>query len=288
MTNNIFNELTIVIVAYNSNDLLLKCLDSIKRFNTIIVDNGNNDKIFSKINSNNQNVKIISRNKNLGFPKGINYATEFVKTEYFLILNADTYIDEKSINNLLKTCKEYNNCAAAAPITELNKDGYDLFPENGKGLERNFIQKKTSKILYNLKPDGETCVEVSKLGLMINLKIFLNVGKFSEKFFMFWEEIDLCKKFRNSNFSVIVNPKAKIIHDKQKSSNNDLKTFIIKIYHLELSPLYYFNIKKNSKFLYFRIFKYLFRTFAYFLIFSFKNSFKNFIKTLAIINYILS
>lgn len=287
MNNNIFKELTVVIVAYNSNDLLIKCLDNIRNFNTIIVDNGKNEKIFSKIDLNNKNIKIITKNKNLGFPGGVNFASEFIKTEFFLLLNADTFISEKSINKLLETCKKYANCAAAAPITELNKDGYDFFPENGKGIERNIKQKNITNMLYNLEPKGELCVEVSKLGLMINLKIFFKVGKFSEKFFMFWEEIDLCKKFRESNFSVIVNPEAKIVHDKKKSSINDIKTFAIKTFHLELSPLYYFNIKKDSKFLYYRILKYLFRTFTYFLILNFKKSFKNLIKTSAVLSFIL-
>jgi len=288
MKNDLIEELTIVIIAYNSNDLLLKCLKNIKKFNIIIVDNGKNNEIFSKISFNENKIKIISKNKNLGFPKGVNFAVEFIKTPYFLILNADTFINEYSINQLFNTCKKNKNCGAASPITDLDIDGYDLFPENGKSVIRNNKQSNICNSLVNLKPDGEICVEIAKLGLMINLNNFKKVGMFSEKFFMFWEEIDLCKKFRKNNLSVIVNPQAKLIHDKKKSSNNDLKTFAIKNFHLELSPLHYFNVQKNSKFLYIRILKYTFRAITYLLILNLKNSLRNIIKLSANLSYILS
>tara|TARA_B110001452_G_C15214610_1_gene421268 strand:+ start:1011 stop:1880 length:870 start_codon:yes stop_codon:yes gene_type:complete len=286
MKKDLIEELTIVIVAYNSNELLIKCLKNIEKFKVIIVDNGKNNKIFSKLELDNNKVKIISKNKNLGFPKGVNFAAKLINTPYFLILNADTFINEDSINELLTTCKNYKNCGAAAPFTDLDFDGYDLFPENGKSIIRNSKQQHINKSLINLKPDGEICVEIAKLGLMINLNNFTKVGMFSEKFFMFWEEVDLCKKFRKNNLSVIVNPKAKLVHNKKKSSKNDLITFVIKNFHTELSPLYYFNIKKNSKFLYVRILKYLFRTITYLLIFNLKNSLRNIIKLSANLSYI--
>ena len=286
MIDNIYKELTVVIIAYNSNDLLIKCLENVKKFKTIIVDNGSNSEIVSKLDFDKYNIQIRTKNKNLGFPKGVNFATEHVKTKYFLLLNADTFINENSINELMNTCKKYKNCGAASPITALGIDGYDFFPENGKNVPRNHIQLQASNSLFNAKPDGEICVEVAKLGLMINLDNFKKIEMFSEKFFMFWEEIDLCKKFRKNNLSVIVNPKSILIHHKEKSSKNDLKTFIIKNFHSELSPLYYFNIKKKSFFLYWRLFKYLFRALSYLLILNLKNSLKNVIKFMAIIKYI--
>mgnify|MGYP006086794617 CR=1 FL=1 len=285
--NKLSSELTVVIVAFNSNDLLIECLNNVKKYKVLIVDNGKNKKIFSRLNYQNDNIQIITKNKNLGFPKGINYAAEFIKTNYFIVLNADTLISEESINNLLKTCKKYENCGASSPITKLAKDGYDLFPENGKGIERTTVNKQISNKLHNLKPDGEICVEVAKLGLMINLKHFLRIKKFNENYFMFWEEVDLCKKFRKNNLSVIVNPLATLIHNEKKSSNNDLTTFIIKNFHLELSPLIYFETKKNAGFLYSRLLKYLFRSFSYFCILNLKKSLNSLIKFTAVFYYIV-
>ena len=110
---------------------------------------------------------------------------------------------------------------------------------------------------------------------------------FNEKFFLFWEEIDLCKKFREKKFSIILSPEVIASHKGSGSTKNDLYTYIIRIYHHELSPLIYFKVNRFSKILYWRLFKYLFRTVSYFLILNIKKSLKNFLKFLATFNYIL-
>jgi len=83
MTNNFYNDLTIVIVAYNSNELLIECVDNVKEFKVIIVDNGKNEKIFPKLTYQNDNIKIITKKKNLGFPKAINFAVDYIKQIIF-------------------------------------------------------------------------------------------------------------------------------------------------------------------------------------------------------------
>ena len=104
--------------------------------------------------------------------------------------------------------------------------------------------------------------------------------------FLFWEEVDLCRKFREKRLSVIINPKAIGIHEEGNSSKNDISTFITRIYHSELSPLIYFAVKKFTPSIYWKMTKYIFRTFSYLFILNFKKSFKNFLKFLAIFNYI--
>ena len=62
---SINNRITIVIVLYNSSDLIFECLKSLNKFNIIIVDNGKNLKYLDKLKQE-KNIKIISKNKNLG------------------------------------------------------------------------------------------------------------------------------------------------------------------------------------------------------------------------------
>ena len=56
MTNKFYNDLTIIIVAFNSNELLIECVDNVKEYKIIIVDNGKNEKIFPKLNYQNNNI----------------------------------------------------------------------------------------------------------------------------------------------------------------------------------------------------------------------------------------
>ena len=285
--NQIYKKITIVIVLYNSTDLVLECFKSIKNFRIIIVDNGKNEKILKKIENDFNIEKIIISKKNVGFGKGVNSAIDYIQTDFFLMLNPDTTIDKESIIDLYKTSIEYNP-VASAPWVKDDKSCYGLLPENGKGIKRSNTEIKSAELLNNKKPDGNCCVEVHKCcALLINKKKFLSVKMFNPEYFLFWEEIDLCRKFRNNKFSLVLNPECNMIHHEGNSVNNNIITYCIKTFNHEYSPLIYFNASKLKLNIYWKIIKYFYRTISYLLILNFKNSLKNFLKLLATINYIL-
>ena len=284
---NISNQITVVIVLYNSSNLIFDCLNSLNKFSIILVDNGKNLHLLEKLQKR-KNIKIISKNKNLGYGKAVNFAFELIKSPYFLLLNPDITIDENSIYILLETASKNKNCAIAAPINIPDFDSFGILPEKRNLYEKN----KSSNYIFNnskeVKPEGEICVDTSKgCALLINSKYFKEVNFFTDKYFLFWEEIDLCRKFLRKNLSIIVNPLS-IAHHKQGSSSKfNLNNFFKRCYHNEISPLYYFNIKKNSPHVYKNMIKYLFRFISYLLIFNFKNSIKNGSKLLANIAYLI-
>ena len=123
--------------------------------------------------------------------------------------------------------------------------------------------------------------------MLVRSKFFEKVGGFSEKYFLFWEEVDLCKKFLRNNYTIIVNPSSIAHHTEGTSSKMNIENLFLRSFHHEISPLYYFEIKKNSLFLYKNILKYLFRTITYFLILNLKNSLKNFSKLAANIIFLI-
>jgi len=280
-----FNKkITIVIVIYDSTNLILNCLSQLSNFNIIIVDNKNNIKIIEELKSY-KNISIISKNKNLGFGNAVNFAIEHTSTELFLLLNPDIFISEKDIFKIYETINKFQNCAIAAPINIPDKDSYGIFPE-----KRNLYEKNKELIFHRNSdvPQGEICVDVTKgCALLINTKFFRAIDGFSKEYFLFWEEIDLCRKFRKAGYSVIVNPNSIAKHNQGNSSKNSLLNYFIKSYHSELSPLIYFNVSKQNLRLYKNILKYLFRSISYLFILNIKGSIKNISKLSAIINYIL-
>ena len=125
-------NVTIVLILYNTTDLIYDLLNNLKNFNVIIVDNGNNKEVIEKIRKNTNVIKIISKNKNLGYAKAVNFAFENIFTDFFLVINPDLVISEKSIINLMNVLKNNNNCVVAAPITTSDKDYYGIFYSNQK------------------------------------------------------------------------------------------------------------------------------------------------------------
>jgi len=112
---NTNNQITIVIVLYNSSNLIFDCLNSLDKFSIILVDNGKNLHLLEKLKER-KNIKIISKNRNLGYGKAINFAFEFIQSQYFLVLNPDITIDDGAIFKLLVTVLINENCIIDAPL----------------------------------------------------------------------------------------------------------------------------------------------------------------------------
>ena len=281
---NFKKKITIIIVIHDCTNLIFDCLKHLDHFDIIIVDNKKNDKIIEKL-KNYKNISIITKNKNLGFGNAINFATESIKTEFFLVLNPDIIISEEDIFKIYETINKFDNCAISAPINIPDDDSYGIFPEKRNLYEKNKKLTENSKIDI---PQNEICVDVTKgCVLLINKKFFKKIGGFSKEYFLFWEEIDLCRKFRKVGCSVIVNPNSIAKHNQGNSSKNSLLNYFIRSYHSELSPLIYFNVGKKNLRLYKNILKYLFRSISYLFVLNITGSIKNISKLSANINYIL-
>ncbi|MDC3152082.1 glycosyltransferase family 2 protein [Candidatus Pelagibacter sp.] len=285
--NKIYEDITVVTVLYNSKELAQSFFGNLENFRIIVVDNGRNEKILKKIKDY-KNIKVISKNKNVGYGSAVNFAVENVTTKFFLILNPDLKIDEKSILSMYNILNQYNDCAIVAPVTHLSNDFYGAFPErNIKNLTlKNAL--KSRDLLLNSKIESEICVDVAKWALLIKTEEFKNIGGFNEKLFIFWEEIDLCRRFRSRKLSVIVTPKSNVKHNQEKSSDTDFQNFLIKTYYHEYSPLVYFNVQTFSFFHLKRIMKYFLRGISYLIILNLKKSLTYFLRLSANIRYFVN
>ena len=117
--NKIYEDITIVTVLYNSKKSAQSFFNNLENFSIIVVDNGRNEKVLEKIKGY-KNIKIISKNKNIGYGNAINFAVKNLSTRFFLILNPDLKIDEKSIVNMYDILNQYSDCAIVAPVTRFS------------------------------------------------------------------------------------------------------------------------------------------------------------------------
>ena len=285
--NKIYEDITIVTVLYNSAQINEIFFKNLKNFKTIVVDNGKNEEILDKIKTY-KNIKIISKNKNLGYGSAVNFAYKNISTKFFLILNPDINIDENSIDTLYNILDQQNDCGIVAPIIYPDEDFYGAFPE--RNLKKLTLKNALKSRNFLSKPqiEGEICVDVAKWALLIKSKQFEKVGGFNEKLFLFWEEIDLCRRFRSKKLSVIITPKSKAEHKQNKSSDSNFRNFLIKTYYHEYSPLVYFNVQTFSFFYLKRMLKYLFRGISYLVILNLKKSLVYFLRLSASIRYFVN
>ena len=279
------SELTIQIVLYEeSKELIFKCLENLKNFQILILDNSSNklrrDQILNKFHIK----EYIHLNKNLGYSKGHNYLSNKVDTKYLLILNADCLIDENNIKNLLQSFKKYQDCGVISPTTFNDKFEHTynggLFFENENKIEITEIS-------------GDTCFQtILGAAMLIEKKFFIDIGKFNENMFLFFSDDDLCKKIRNSNRSVIQSRSAEAFHIHGNSKvKNILKKIYLKEFNMTYDQLYYFHINKLENILLKKIKKqhlnYFFKLILNLFLFKFKKFIYYFSKILAYYKFII-
>ena len=243
--NFLINEITIIIILYEEKiDLVLQCLENIKNFKIIIVDNAGNISLEKKIKEKYEIYKYFLNKKNYGFSKAANKAIKECDTEYILNLQADCLISNEEILKLLKSHKKYENCFITSP-TFYNKDSKLSY--NAGVLP----EKNNERYILNL--EGDVCVE-TVLGstILFKKKDILELGLFDENFFLYYVDFELCRRIIKNKKTIIQIFDAKVQHEHgQIKVKNALKRIFIRNYNFTFDELYYF-FKINE---HFKIFK---------------------------------
>jgi len=244
------NQLTVIILTYNtSKKIILDCLRSIdKNVNILIVENSISFKDEDDILSEFSNVKIICTGENLGYGAGNNFGIKHSETDYILILNPDTICDKEFFSNILNVINEAKNFAIIGCQYIYDK----IYMPAGffeKEKNSNFISD-----FKNNKIDPLTSVEwVTGCSMLLNLKNFKDREIFDKKFFLYFEEFDLCKSLLKENKNVYTSSLLKIHHLGFQSSLSEnqidnLNKINLKDWHYMWSSFYFY--KKNYSYSY--------------------------------------
>ena len=232
------NELSIVIVNYKTWDKLAFCLDSILKqieieIQVIVVDNNSNDNKFFVFQQKYKWVTWIENSKNYGFAKACNIGIENAKSKWYLFLNPDTILEPKSIHSLINYCNEKTEHRIIG-IKQLNENkknsnSYGLFLNfwSLSGLIRPLIRlKKGSYKSINSKeianPDW-----ISGSFIMIRKEDFELINGWDESYWMYYEDMDLCKRAKKINLKVSLLNNWSCIHFHGASSRKNTKIKII-------------------------------------------------------------
>ena len=224
-----FDKITVVINTFQSEDKINQCLDSIDRnCKVIIVENSANDSFKKKIEANYPNVDCTLVGQNLGYAKGNNFGLSRVKTKFALILNPDAQLDKNAINNFLISANKVKDFSIIGPAKQKEKSFDDSNKEKDDLFE-----------VDNLKG----------FAMFLNLESFKEIGFFDENFFIYLEEMDLCKRVKNKKKKIYLDKKIIGYHEGGSSHNENIN------YEMELSrnwhwmwSKFYFNRKHYGYF----------------------------------------
>jgi N-acetylglucosaminyl-diphospho-decaprenol L-rhamnosyltransferase len=242
MNNNLYKEITIVLVLYEEEfKLINQCLENIKNFNIVIIDNAGNKRLKQKINKKFDITKYVLNPKNVGYSKAVNQGINLCFTDYVFVYQADCMMSIKSIEILFNAHKKYNNCFLVSPTT------YDLNSNltfNGSPLpEKNL----GDNVIYL---EGDICVDtIVTAAYLFKKKDMVNIGFFDENFFLYFLDKDFCRTVNNKKKSIIQVFDSKTIHvHGSLKVKNPFKKIFFRNYYFTFDELYYYyKINKHHK-----------------------------------------
>jgi len=285
---NFYKDITIIIVSYKSQKMIIRNLEIIKKFPTIIINNSRSDK-FNTFIDDFKNIKLITPDLNLGYGRANNLGVNQSKTPYFLIVNPDILLNEKLINTLYSTFLNYND--------DIGVVGPALYDSNMKRRTNGSIShvkkirgSKLSSSINNIPEDNMCCDFLVGCCLFMKRDFFIELGGFDKDFFMYFEDNDLCDRIIKNGKTVVEVPSAKVIHlENSSSKKNSFQNYKLAIIH-KISEYIYLKKKISLIDLIIIITKhtvdYLQRFIFNLLFFKFKKSFKNFLRLVSIFLYI--
>ncbi|MCJ7771911.1 MAG: glycosyltransferase [Desulfobacterales bacterium] len=252
------NVLDIIIVNYESTNHLLRCLESIYNsignlnFDIIVLDNGSGNDIHHVANLY-PNVKINQNSENIGFSKAVNQGLGKTSAKYVLLINPDIVLKDGFFKSFLSYMEKSPDIGILGPKI-FDSDGEiegsaRAFPSiltaffgRNSFLTRYFPNNPITRanILTTLCTNNEPVIVdwISGACMLVRKKAIEQVGMMDERFFIYWEDADWCRRMWGKGWKVIYYPEASAQHFGGASSN---KNIIRSVYEFHRSAYFLFN-----------------------------------------------
>lgn len=242
-------DLSVVIVNWNTRDLLRNCLRSVyacwpeTEYELIVVDNASSDNSVAMVRNEFPRVDLIVNDQNVGFAQANNQGMTRCSRKYIVLLNPDTIVHPNAFDNLVSFMDAHPEAGAAGPLL-LNPDGslqlscYP-FPTIRRELWRLFHLDKVCA--YGVYPmalwDHETIREVEHIKgacLILRKEAVNRAGWLDEDYFMYSEELDLCYRLSRMGWKLFWVPQSKVTHHGGQSTNQAAKEMFLELYRSKI------------------------------------------------------
>ena len=191
------NNLTFVIVTFNSRKVIYDCLNSLpKDFNKLIIENSSDEELKKELEQNYDKTEVVL-SKNIGMGAGNNIGIIKSNTQYVYVLNPDVLLNEDTFSNINRSISNLENFAILSPISD--NPSYPNYKTNKND------DSIDDKIIKNVE-------EIDGYSMIINKKFFSDNIYFDEKIFMYLENVDLCLRARKNKGKLFIIKNSEIHH----------------------------------------------------------------------------
>ena len=245
-STNELKSCSVIIVSYKTGRVLLDCLESVFRQDlvkqVILIDNGNTRALMQQVNmlaDEEPRLEIITGQGNVGFSGGCNLGVRRARSDYILLLNPDSIMNNGVISGALDAFTSRPDASVITVKIE-NQDGTEQ-----RGARRNLMTPWTCVVeqfrldrlapnhphferlnLNETKPfDKISSVQcISGAFMLMPKKVYNDLGGMDEKYFLHVEDVDFCMRVEKAGGIILYDPHVKVMH--QKSSSDVFPGFI--------------------------------------------------------------
>lgn len=233
-------KLSIIIVNYNTGQLTASCVKNILQkklpvsYEIIVVDNGSDDDSVSLLKSDYPEIQVIANEQNLGLARAVNIGIEQAGGQYILVLNPDIVVIDDAIEKLIDYMEQNPDVGVAggkllSPNGKLQYSSYRfykpmtiLYRRTGLGNTKKGKQAVSRFLMKDYDHSQITDVDwLMGACLLIRTKALKQVGGMDERFFLYFEDVDWCRRFWEKGWRVVYMPKAHFSHYHQQSSRTN-------------------------------------------------------------------
>lgn len=231
--------LSIIIVNWNVKPLLERCLASIFRYakelkyEIIVIDNDSKDgskEYLRVVEKRRNNVHVILNNENIGFASANNQGIDMSRGEFILLINPDTEAYGGTLQKMVRFMEKDQNCGIAGcqliGVDDKVQPSVRKFPTVCSHeliflkLHYIFPRAKTLQdyFQYNFDYSKESeADQVMGAFLMIRRKVVEEIGMLDDQFFLWFEEVDFCKRAKENGWKVMYTPEVRVLHHGSQS-----------------------------------------------------------------------
>lgn len=245
-------DVSIIIVSWNAKAHLARCLESIRRsrtrlkLETIVVDNGSSDQSSEMVEQGFPEVRLVRAGSNLGFARANNLGIELAQAQHLCLMNSDVEIFDETLDELLATLNLDESIGMIGPsvygadreiqytvrrLPSLWDEFYRCFALDsvfpGWSVMNGYLSRQM--------PHRDQDVEVlAGCFWLVRYEAARAVGGLDEGFFMYAEDVDWCRRFRDAGWRVVFHPASKAMHYGGASTANAPVRFAVEMQKADL------------------------------------------------------
>jgi len=244
--------LSIIIINWNTRDLLADCLASVAteiahfpsgQVETLVIDNASSDESVSMVQAHFPWVQVIQNPTNVGFAAANNQGMQMALGRYLLLLNSDTNVLPNALTTLVNFMEAHPE-AGAAGSRYLNPDGSlqpSCYPAPTLARELWRLFHLDRFYAFGVYPVSTWSVSTARevdvvqgASLLLRHTVLKGVGVFDTDYFMYTEEVDLCHRIRQAGWSIFFVPLSSIIHYGGQSTRQAALSMFLQLYRSKI------------------------------------------------------